>query len=219
MKNIHAPPRHGRLITIDGIDATGKTTLAINLSERISGIYYKTPGKTSKKERKYFDLPHISVQERFNFYSGTLQEDILEISKFLKTWKNVVCDRFISSTIVHHKAMDENIDIGEIENINEYPWLIQILLIATKETVLDRLWKREELTRFEKDEDLMIKSQEVYMQRPFDLIINTTQSSVKQTLSKTLVLLNNSINYEKLLEVRRNPICKAQNNWSLWLVM
>lgn len=85
MRNIHAPPGQGRLITIDGIDATGKTTLATNLAEHISGIYYKTPGRKSKEERKYFDLPHISVQERFNFYLDALREDILEISEFLRT--------------------------------------------------------------------------------------------------------------------------------------
>ena len=95
--------------------------------------------------------------------------------------------------------MDKNVDIGEIEKVGYLPWLIQILLVATKETILDRLLRREKLTRFEKDEDLMIKSQWLYIKRTFDLVIDTTRFSVEETLSRTLLLLDNPTNYEKLL--------------------
>ncbi|EKD44572.1 MAG: hypothetical protein ACD_71C00097G0008 [uncultured bacterium (gcode 4)] len=199
MENIHSPPERWRLITIDWIDAVGKTTLAKGLSERLSGIYYKTPWKKTKEERNHFDRPNISVQERFNFYSRALKEDAMEISELLKTWKHIICDRFVVSTIIHHKAMDKNVDVGEIEKTGHLPWLIQILLVATKESILDRLLRREELTRFEKDEDLMIKSQWLYIKRAFDLVIDTTRFSIEETLSRTLLLINNPTNYEKLL--------------------
>lgn len=192
MKNIYTPLDLGRLITIDGIDATGKTTLALNLSERIWWVYFKSPWKKSKEERAYFDQPHISVQERYNFYVNANKEDILEISEVLKTGTHVVCDRFIASTIAHHLAMDETIDFKDVENINKPYWSVQVLLIATKQIILARLSERGELTRFEKDETLMMKSQQIYMQRTFDLTIDTTTSSIEETQNRVLSLINNT---------------------------
>ena len=96
----------------------------------------------------------------------------------------VVCDRLLVSTIAHHQAMDENIDITDALAASEsITPKIQILLTAKEEVILQRLAMRPTRTRFETDRDLLHRTQEKFLAiMSHDLIIDNTTLSIEETL-------------------------------------
>ncbi len=96
----------------------------------------------------------------------------------------VVCDRLLASTIAHHQAMDETIDITDALAASEsITPKIQILLTAKQEVILQRLSMRPTRTRFETDRDLLQRTQERFLAiMSYDLIIDNTTLSIEETL-------------------------------------
>lgn len=185
-----------KIISIDWVDAAGKTTLAKGISDKNIWVYYKTPGSVSVEEKKYFDSELITPQERYDFYFRELCKDMKKIQQYLIEWENVICDRFIESTVVHHTVLDPNVNLWDITQFQLYNKNVQILLIASRETILDRLSKRQNLTRFEKDIEWLQEVQALYKKRPFDIVLDTTKSSVQNTLDQTTFLLSNYLKNE-----------------------
>lgn len=180
-----------KLIIIEWVDAVGKTTLAKNLANFRNWIYYKTPGNMDYSEREKYDLPSVSIIERFNFYLESCKKDIEKILEIQNSGKDVICDRLLDSTIVSHKIMDKTIDTKSAEIISNSINKIQILLIAPIETIQERLSKREKLTRFEKDEKFIIKMQNEFLKRENDFVISTDKFDEKQTLELVNKFLKN----------------------------
>jgi len=86
-------------IVIEGVDGSGKTTIAKLLSEKLFYLYYKTPGGFWKRYRELFEK--TSVKIRFLYYFFSTLADSLKIKLFLQQ-KGIVCDRYIYSTWAHH---------------------------------------------------------------------------------------------------------------------
>lgn len=105
--------------------------------------------------------------------------------------KDVICDRFLDSTIVSHKIMDKTIDTKSAEIISNSINKIQILLISSIDTIKKRLSEREIITRFEKDEKFIIKMQNEFLKRENDFVISTNKFDEKQTLELVNKFLKN----------------------------
>lgn len=176
------------IIIIEGIDGVWKTTLAQWLARTLNGVYYKTPGCRTSEERAQFDVAGIQVQDRFNFYVDACREDLIRIQEINNKGKVVCCDRFIWSTIIHHQAMDEQIDVGKAKHLEtRIKNKIEILLTANPEIIRERLSKRNTQTQFEQNERLYIRTQAMFRQRIWiDLIIDNTDCTEQDTLLKAL---------------------------------
>ena len=143
-----------RFIVIEGIDGSGKSTIARGLSNKLSCHYYRTPPDIISKclvsttdqsvtlreyiDQKAFDQP----QMRFLFYLFSLMQASNDILHLLKT-NHVVCDRYIASTLVYHRILDPRL------NSIDFDWLdiispdYEILLtIRDTETLRDRLSRK-----------------------------------------------------------------------------
>lgn len=178
------------LIIIEWIDGVGKTTLAKWLAQKIGGEYYKTPGCRTSEERALFDRVWISVLDRFNFYLEACREDLQRIDKMRKEWKIIFCDRFVGSTVVHHQAMKPDINIESAEKLEKnIRKKVEILLVAQRESIIQRLSDRQSQTQFEADENLFIRTQKRFIERGADLIIDTTNLDTDETLMRALNFL------------------------------
>ena len=83
----------GRLICIEGIDGTGKTSVARRLAREISATYYSTPPEPFRRIRKRVDRT-ADPATRFFFYMSSVQRASGEINTLLHSG-DVVCDRYI----------------------------------------------------------------------------------------------------------------------------
>lgn len=174
-----------KLIVIEGIDATGKTTLAQSLSEHCNGVYYKTPWWVSLEERSKYDSISITPTERYNFYLNARKKDILKILELQEAGKNVFCDRLLDSTIISHKILDPSIDTQCAEVLSKSIQKTQILLIAPIDIILTRIAERKNITRFEKDVSFLRKMQNHFLERQNDLVIDVWNMSKYDVLHKT----------------------------------
>lgn len=183
MEHINSPPTQGRFIAFDGPDGVWKSTIVKLLAEENEGVYYKTPGTTTTEERNKYDWPEISVQERFNFYVQLLVRDTDKIQSILNKGKTVFCDRFIASTIVHHKAMDDTIDISQSNNVlSKIKVDCSIVLYGDIDMLIKRISLRAVQTRFEQDKELMIRTQNLFKAYPQACLFDNTRNSIVETI-------------------------------------
>ena len=93
--------RH-KLICFEGIDGSGKTTLAKAFAKKIGAVYYYSPSKFLRPFRFIADTcPPIF---RYYFYSFGNHITDWELKRLLRN-NDVVCDRYIYSTVVYHEVL------------------------------------------------------------------------------------------------------------------
>jgi len=90
-------------ICIEGLDASGKTSISQALARVLGASYYKSPGGPYAEARKIVDEV-VDPLTRYFFYRAAVQYDSGVIRNLL-TRTSVVCDRYIYSTIACHAAM------------------------------------------------------------------------------------------------------------------
>jgi thymidylate kinase len=90
-----------KLIVIEGVDGSGKSTIVKLLSEKLNCIAVKTPMGIWDKYRNLAENAHPSL--RFIYYAIANHVACLHIKHLLKK-NNVVCDRYSHSTKAHHVA-------------------------------------------------------------------------------------------------------------------
>jgi len=91
------------LIAIEGLDGTGKSTVACLLAKRLNGVVYATPPPEFVPIRKALDSSR-SLSARFYYYLSSVCYAGAEASG-LREHSHVILDRYVSSTIACHKAL------------------------------------------------------------------------------------------------------------------
>lgn len=92
------------IIVFEGLDGTGKSTLAIELAKKINAIYYKTPPKQFNGRCIEMSCGNnFYTRERFLFFMDTFHTASNEIVQLLKN-NSVVVDRWIWTTLSYHFA-------------------------------------------------------------------------------------------------------------------
>lgn len=175
-------------IVLEGIDGAGKTTCAKILAEKLKGRYYKSGGQFFEKIKG--DIEELNnPQIRFSFYLTASICASTEISKILLN-KHVICDRYVDSTIIYHKALGA--DLGYIE-----PYKLPIILpdfifylYAREDVVRQRLKHRNIKTpmdiALEKNRNLQQKIHEEFLKHQTAIKIDTSNMMPEEICSKIL---------------------------------
>jgi dTMP kinase len=119
----------GRLITIEGIDGAGKTTLAAALGDELSARGHEVrllrePGGVAAAERirELVKDPHLRVGARAEalLYAAAraqLVEEALEPLLAAGTW--ILLDRFVDSSLAYQGG-GRGLGIGQVRAVNEF---------------------------------------------------------------------------------------------------
>jgi dTMP kinase len=116
----------GYLIVVEGIDGTGKTTLAHNIYSRLKrrGIpaiftFEPTDGVWGKKLRHSFSAPaRLTPEKELELFDRDREEHVQNIIRpSLRQGKVIVCDRYYFSTMAYQGA--RGLDPQAIRKTNE----------------------------------------------------------------------------------------------------
>lgn len=107
-------------ITIEGIDGSGKTTLTNSLREKFPEFHFTREPTDNFQfaNLKTLNSPHNSF---YNFFLFTY--DRLEHQDEIKAYKNVLCDRYLASSIAYEGPMIEKFFQDRDETIK---WMINV---------------------------------------------------------------------------------------------
>ena len=135
-------PQH-RLISIDGVDGVGKSTVAKLLAADGTYHYHKSPSGEFARLRAEVDL-HSTPLERYCFYRLASQYDSAQLVELLRT-TSVVCDRYIASTAAYHFVLDPRTRLIHDESTLLVPHFA-FLLEARSDVRKERMAKRATIT-------------------------------------------------------------------------
>lgn len=133
------------LISIEGFDGTGKSSLSLKLNEMGFEVL-KTPLINRPNIRWVFDKESQPIT-RFLYYLG----EVIETTNLIKeNNETIFCDRYIHSTIAYHTPLIGRKLIDQIINSSiEYIKMPDkvIYLTAPKNVIFDRIKSRKEIDR------------------------------------------------------------------------
>lgn len=157
-QNLSGP---GRLITLEGIDGTGKTTQINSLAsairkQGINVLKLREPGGTVIGEairqilldNRHTGMCNESEMLLFAAARAQLVREVIRPALAAGTW--VICDRFLDSTLAY-QGYGRGVDLEVIERINNLAVGNcrpdrTVLLDLSPEAALERLGKRPEKT-------------------------------------------------------------------------
>lgn len=117
--------RKGHLFVLEGIDGTGKTTLARMLAERLAEAGYEveltrepSDGVWGRRIRESFlASARLTLEEECELFLLDRQEHVAHvISPALRNGKLVVCDRYYFSTMAYQGARGANVNEIRVRN-------------------------------------------------------------------------------------------------------
>ncbi len=149
------------LITIEGIDGAGKTTIATKLFKYLKDKGYEVhlfrePGSTEAGEKIRDLLLYYNLDDRAElllFESARAELVEKKILPLLKEGKTVILDRFFDSTTAY-QGYGRGLDIEKVKIINEFATKdlkpdLTILLDIRPEIALERIGARDRFEELE----------------------------------------------------------------------
>jgi dTMP kinase len=183
----------GILIAIEGIDGSGKTTLAKNISlsleqQGFNTLLTREPGDSElgKEIRQLVQTQNVTISPRAQyllFATDRAQHFSERIIPALKDNKIIICDRLSDSSLAY-QGYGNGLDIEMIKSVNEWSMhaIIPDLTVFVRipvEIALERCGKRGALSAYEKQDFLKKVSdgfEELYKNRENVIIVNGTES-------------------------------------------
>lgn len=121
----------GKLIVITGLDGSGTSSLAAELSARDPGSHlFRTPNSPFDACREIIDeqVRDKSQAAHYLFYLSSVVFASTQIEEMLKTG-NVYCVRYLIDTVISHRAAGLNVDLtyeGEFYSVKKPDLTIMI---------------------------------------------------------------------------------------------
>src|SRR4051794_12361930 len=112
------------LVTIEGIDGAGKTTLAAALAERLGATLLREPGgvELSERIRALVKDPDLSVDPRAEallYAAARAQLTAERLAPLLHEGRTVVLDRFVDSSLAYQGAA-RGLGVEAVRAINDF---------------------------------------------------------------------------------------------------
>lgn len=120
----------GKLITIEGLDGAGKTTVIKNVLKRLTNhselefVYTREPGGNQIAEQirevilNQKNSNMDAVTETLLYAAARRQHLIEDIKPMLEQGKIVICDRFVDSSIAY-QGVGRGVGYGKVKQIND----------------------------------------------------------------------------------------------------
>lgn len=180
------------IIAIEGIDGSGKSTVAGMVSLYIGGVCLHTPCDGYDVMKDYFGNCCESALPRFYFYVSSLWDAYLKAIKISES-KPVIFDRYALSTAVYHKVLFRKCKI--ILNVDEIAKSVfppeadlNILLNVSTTVTKTRLRMRQSGkfdTVLEKDVKFQTMVADLYV-KSCPVIIDANSADVNLTVIKCI---------------------------------
>ncbi len=183
------PSKNGRLLVIEGIDGTGKTTFSRNLYHRLQkmGIpvvltFEPTMGTYGKRLRESFSsASRLGAKEELELFLRDRQEHVSNLIRpAMKKGEFIVCDRYYFSTMAYQGA--RGIDPDYIREINEavapVPDIVFLLELAPEEALKRIRYGRKQVPNSFEGLDYLRKVDSIFrlLKDPFIVRLDASQS-------------------------------------------
>ncbi|MDD4050267.1 MAG: hypothetical protein PHR28_00020 [candidate division Zixibacteria bacterium] len=106
------------LISVDGIDSVGKTTIANRIAKSLGGNALKCVPVALKTAEQYF-MAQDSIDSKFLFYLSAYLSTVLDVTRSHD--RPIIFDRYIYSNLAYHRAFGAKLDIRHIFEIAPVP--------------------------------------------------------------------------------------------------
>ncbi len=104
-------------IVLEGVDGSGKTTVAGLLSRKMGWQSYATPPASFQARRARVDA-FATNEDHYQFYLEGIRCASRELDEF-PAGTNVVVDRYWLTTLVYHEVMGVRVDPGDFAGIHQ----------------------------------------------------------------------------------------------------
>lgn len=114
----------GRFIAFEGGDASGKTTQARRVAERLDAVFTREPGGTALGEmlRSLVLEPeaHVDLRAEALMIAAARAQHVAEIVRpSLEAGRNVVTDRFTASSLAY-QGYASGLDVDAVRSLSEF---------------------------------------------------------------------------------------------------
>lgn len=103
----------GLIIALEGLDGTGKSTLARALAQRLGAVHLSTPGGRLADARRCFDGGDPLAEQLF--YAASVLQVAAEARRITAAGRDVVIDRYWLSTVVNAPLRGRALALDEVE--------------------------------------------------------------------------------------------------------
>lgn len=138
------------LIAIEGMDGTGKSTLARALAEALDATLLRTPTNALATVRPAIDaaLAPSAVATQL-FYASTVALASVEADALLASGRSVIADRYWASTLAYAACRERHVDLGSVARALRTPDLT--VYLSTDEGVRARRLVRRGMSLADRD--------------------------------------------------------------------
>jgi dTMP kinase len=114
----------GVLITVEGVDGAGKTTLVAGLAKALDAVVLREPGgvEVSERIRALLTDPALAIDPRAEallYAAARAQLVAEELRPLLDAGTTVVLDRFVDSSLAYQGAA-RGLGVEEVRALNEF---------------------------------------------------------------------------------------------------
>ena len=180
-------------ITIEGVDGTGKSTVAKMLATFINAAHIVTPSPSLNKQRELIESTNDRTK-KFDFYKNSIIQQRKEIELLLQH-SDVICDRYIHSTFAYQWPIETHIP----KRINNFIDGIKIpdfsfLLTVNEQARISRINSRELTTgiinKADHQLDIINTARKRFLEMDELTQIDTSQMTPEDVCRKIIEIIN-----------------------------
>lgn len=174
------------LISIEGVDGAGKSTIGKLLAQKLGFQYSTTPVPLYKPVRKAIDEHHPDVFSRFLFYFAATYHSIKDLLATVQE-EGLVLDRYILSTKIYHEVLlGRSLDTF-FKNVDFPVPHLTVVLTASSNTLKQRLKGRSQLNYIEENIDLLERIQQKFIAEKNILVIPNNGEKSPEEIVDTIL--------------------------------